>query len=158
MKILPVRKRLSKPLASVATCASRQGNYHFRLAHVFASLFLPSRILIIKQFFYKINFMFNFQKTRISAIYFKYNTNNSKIEIYFAAFCLRKTRLFALRRLRGSFLHSVPELKALQSFADLHSFRFFCKTLIFYYFYYFFPNHLTTSIFCGNIPQQYDAG
>ena len=25
MKILPVRKRLSKPLASVATCASRQG-------------------------------------------------------------------------------------------------------------------------------------
>ena len=25
MKILPVRKRLSKPLASVATCASQQG-------------------------------------------------------------------------------------------------------------------------------------
>ena len=53
MKILPVRKRLSKPLASVATCASRQGNYRFRLAHVFASLFLPSRIFIIKQFFAK---------------------------------------------------------------------------------------------------------
>ena len=53
MKILPVRKRLSKPLASVATCASRQGNYRFRLAHVFASLFLPSRIFIIKQFFVK---------------------------------------------------------------------------------------------------------
>ena len=51
MKILPVRKRLSKPLASVATCASRQGNYRFRLAHVFDSLFLPSRIFIIKQFF-----------------------------------------------------------------------------------------------------------
>ena len=66
MKILPVRKRLSKPLASVATCASRQGNYRFRLANVFASLFLPSRIFIIKQFFCKINFMFNFQKTRIS--------------------------------------------------------------------------------------------
>ena len=66
MKILPVRKRLSKPLASVATCASRQGNYRFRLANVFDSLFLPSRIFIIKQFFYKINFMFNFQKTRIS--------------------------------------------------------------------------------------------
>ena len=66
MKILPVRKRLSKPLASVATCASRQGNYRFRLANVFDSLFLPSRIFIIKQFFCKINFMFNFQKTRIS--------------------------------------------------------------------------------------------
>ena len=84
-----------------------------------------------------------------------FKKNNSKIEVYFAGFCLRKTRLFALRRLRGSFLHSVPELKALQSFADLHSFHFFCKTLIFYY---FFSNHLTTSIFCGNIPQQYDAG
>ena len=46
MKILPVRKRLSKPLASVATCASRQGNYRFRLANVFDSLFLPSRIFI----------------------------------------------------------------------------------------------------------------
>ena len=66
MKTLPVRKRLSKPLASVATCASRQGNYLFRLANVFASLFLPSRIFIIKQFFCKINFLFNFQKTRIS--------------------------------------------------------------------------------------------
>ena len=64
MKILPVRKRLSKPLASVATFASRQGNYRFRLANVFDSLFLPSRIFIIKQFFCKINFMFNFQKTR----------------------------------------------------------------------------------------------
>ena len=95
MKILPVRKRLSKPLASVATCASeatekvpitaflfifsvtlfknyrkrtlkilrsevfqwprasRQGNYRFRLANVFDSLFLPSRIFIIKQFFAK---------------------------------------------------------------------------------------------------------
>ena len=63
MKILPVRKRLSKPLANVATCASRQGNYRFRLANVFDSLFLPSRIFIIKQFFCKINFMFNFQKT-----------------------------------------------------------------------------------------------
>ena len=81
MKILPVRKRLSKPLALgrpqppfkvavsqrfTATCASRQGNYRFRLANVFDSLFLPSRIFIIKQFFCKINFMFNFQKTRIS--------------------------------------------------------------------------------------------
>ena len=66
MKILPVRKRLSKPLASVATCASRQGNYRFRLANVFDSLFLPSRIFIIKQFFCKINFMIIFLKTRIS--------------------------------------------------------------------------------------------
>ena len=71
MKRLPVRKRLSKPLASVATCASRQGNYHFRLAHVFASRFLPSRNFIIKQFFCKINFMFNFQKTRISGYQIK---------------------------------------------------------------------------------------
>ena len=66
MKRLPVRKRLSKPLASVATCASRQGNYRFRLANVFASRFLSSRFFIIKQFFCKINFMYNFQKTRIS--------------------------------------------------------------------------------------------
>ena len=66
MKILPVRKRLSKPLASVATCASRQGNYRFRLANVFDSLFLPSRIFIIKHFFCKINFMIIFLKTRIS--------------------------------------------------------------------------------------------
>ena len=68
MKILPVRKRLSKPLALgrpqppfkvavsqrfTATFASRQGNYRFRLANVFDSLFLPSRIFIIKQFFAK---------------------------------------------------------------------------------------------------------
>ena len=76
MKILPVRKRLSKPLASVATCASRQENYRFRLANVFASLFLPSRIFIIKQFFCKINFMFNFQKTRI----WGYIQNNKKTQ------------------------------------------------------------------------------
>ena len=69
-KRLPVRKRLSKPLASVATFASRQGNYRFRLANVFASLFLPSRIFIIKQFFYKTNFMFNFKKLEFRAIYF----------------------------------------------------------------------------------------
>ena len=67
MEILPVRKQLSKPLASVATFASRQGNYRFRLANVFASLFLPSRIFIIKQFFYKTNFMFNFQKLEFRA-------------------------------------------------------------------------------------------
>ena len=52
MKILPVRKRLSKPLASVATFASRQGNYHFRLANVFASRFLSSRIFVIEQVFF----------------------------------------------------------------------------------------------------------
>ena len=72
MKILPVRKRLSKPLASVATCASRQGNYRFRLANVFDSLFLPSRIFIIIQFFCKINFMFNFKKLEFRAIHNKY--------------------------------------------------------------------------------------
>ena len=47
MKILPVRKRLAKPLAGVATCAGRRGNYRFRPADVFDSLFLPSRIFII---------------------------------------------------------------------------------------------------------------
>ena len=83
MKRLPVRKRLSKPLASVATCASRQGNYHFRLANVFASRFLPSRIFIIKQFFCKINFMFNYEKTRISGylqkIFYQYNSHSKLV-------------------------------------------------------------------------------
>ena len=47
MKILPVRKRLAKPLAGVTTCAGRRENYRFRPADVFVRLFLPSRIIII---------------------------------------------------------------------------------------------------------------
>ena len=53
VKILPVRKRLPKPLAGVATCAGRRGNYRFRPADVFDSLFLPSRIFIINDNFAK---------------------------------------------------------------------------------------------------------
>ncbi|MDY2824328.1 MAG: hypothetical protein SOT45_00850, partial [Treponema sp.] len=53
MKILPVRKRLAKPLAGVATSAGRRGNYRFRPADVFVSLFLPSRIFIINDNFAK---------------------------------------------------------------------------------------------------------
>ena len=43
------RYRLPDGSQGVATCASRQGNYRLRLAHVFASLFLPYRIFIIKR-------------------------------------------------------------------------------------------------------------
>ena len=53
MKILPVRKRLAKPLAGVTTCTGRRGNYRFRPADVFVSLFLPSRIFIINDNFAK---------------------------------------------------------------------------------------------------------
>ena len=53
MKILPVRKRLAKPLAGVATWAGRRGNYRFRPADVFVRLFLPSRIFIINDNFAK---------------------------------------------------------------------------------------------------------
>ena len=108
MKILPVRKRLSKPLALgrpqppfkvavsqrfTATFASRQGNYRFRLANVFASLFLPSRIFIIKQFFCKINFMFNFQKTRIWVIYkiikkHRQTRKNPCLSVFICEFCI----------------------------------------------------------------------
>ena len=93
MKRLPVRKRLSKPLASVATCASRQGNYHFRLANVFASLFLPSRIFIIKQFFCKIYFMFNFKKlefraNRKTTSYFDFFSLSSSVSSMFSIFLI----------------------------------------------------------------------
>ena len=54
MKILPVRKRLAKPLASVATCAGRRGYYRFRPADVFVSLFLHSRFFIINDNFAKL--------------------------------------------------------------------------------------------------------
>ena len=54
MKILPVRKRLAKPLAGVTTCAGRRENYRFRPADVFVRLFLPSRIFIINDNFAKI--------------------------------------------------------------------------------------------------------
>ena len=82
MKILPVRKRLSKPLALgrpqppfkvavsqrfTATFASRQGNYRFRLANVFDSLFLSSRIFIIKQFFAKSILCLIFKKLEFRA-------------------------------------------------------------------------------------------
>ena len=102
----PVRKRLLKPLASVATFASGQGavpkvmsrRAQEPLVEMTATLnvvisinsttvmqtywtvptcecfcqplsfFLSSRIFIIKQFFYKINFMFDFQKLEFRAI------------------------------------------------------------------------------------------
>ena len=54
MKILPVRKRLAKPLAGVTTCAGRRENYRFRPADVFVRLFLPSRIFIINDNFAKL--------------------------------------------------------------------------------------------------------
>ena len=47
-----------------------------RLANVFDRLFLPSRIFVIIQFFYKINFMFNFQKTRIFGYLDIFNFSN----------------------------------------------------------------------------------
>ena len=53
VKILSVRKRLAKPLAGVTTCTGRRGNYRFRPADVFDSLFLPSRIFIINDNFAK---------------------------------------------------------------------------------------------------------
>ena len=54
MKILPVRKRLAKPLAGIATCTGRRGNYRFRPADVFVRLFLPFRIFIINDNFAKL--------------------------------------------------------------------------------------------------------
>ena len=54
VKILPVRKRLAKPLAGVTTCTGRRGNYRFRPADVFVSLFFPSRIFIINDNFAKL--------------------------------------------------------------------------------------------------------
>ena len=93
MKILPVRKRLSKPLASVATFASRQGNYRFRLANVFASLFLPSRIFIIKQFFVKSILCLIFKKLEFGVIYkiikkHRQTRKNPCLSVFICEFCI----------------------------------------------------------------------
>ena len=93
MKILPVRKRLSKPLASVATCASRQGNYRFRLANVFDSLFLPSRIFIIKQFFVKSILCLIFKKLEFGVIYkiikkHRQTRKNPCLSVFICEFCI----------------------------------------------------------------------